>query len=242
MNSFTQSIQDSMLIVSLFIAALFVICTVSLALRNYEIRHEIKKLKTWRKFSEIEKKQKHEEYDQLATELAEERAFNDTQGSMHVRLMLKYAAIPAIQKENEKLQGELKIIKTCLKVAETEITDLKAKLSRKNLARDAKGRVLPKYAPDEPEVIKPDKQSESELKRESHIQPVRDWTQASKDELLAEAKRRGFVKGAFHTGLTGNNFEIIQDLHFVGMDLYGGEEGCIFDGDDGQWAKIIPNA
>jgi len=136
MNSFTQSLQDSLFIGSLFIASLFIICTVSLALRNYEIRHELKKLKKWRKFSEIEKKQKHEEFDKLATELAEERAFNDTQGSMHVRLMLKYAGI---QDESDKLKKELKIAQTCLKVAETEIAELKSKLERK---RDAKGRFV----------------------------------------------------------------------------------------------------
>ena len=116
MNSFTQSLQESLFIASIFIAALFIICTVSLALRNYEIRHELKKLKKWRNFSGIEKKQRHEEYDQLATELAEERAFNDTQGCMHVRLMLKYAAI---QEESDKLKQELNISQTCLKVAET---------------------------------------------------------------------------------------------------------------------------
>ena len=136
MNSFTQSLQDSMFIAAIFIAALFIVCTVSLALRNYEIRHELKKLKKWRKFSEIEKKQKHEEYDKLAAELAEERKFNDTQVDMHVRLMLNYAAI---KDESDKLKKELKIAQTCLKVAETEITELKSKLERK---RDAKGRFV----------------------------------------------------------------------------------------------------
>lgn len=193
---FTQSLQDSLFIASFFIAALFIICTVSLALRNYEIRHELKKLKKWRKFSEIEKAQKHEEYDKLATELAEERTFNDTQGDMHVRLMLKYAAI---QEQDDKNKQELKIAQTCLKVAETEISDLKAKLSRKNLKRDEKGRVLPNAD--------------------------RDWTTATKEELLAEAKRRYPVGTKFkdaHALPENGVFIANDDFKYVDAWSYSG--------------------
>lgn len=207
MNSFTQSLQDSMFIAALFIAALFIICTVSLALRNYEAKCQIKKLKKWRKFAEIEKKQRHEEYDTIKSELAEERAFNDTQGSMHVRLMLKYAHV---QEESEKakkelksskeeivelsnakyklacektdLRDELKIAQTCLKVAETEISDLKSKLTRPT-KRNEKGQ----FTKSEPEAIQ-------RIGRTERTEPERDWTQSSKDELLAEAKRRGFTR------------------------------------------------
>lgn len=210
---FTQSLKDSLFIASIFIAALFIICTVSLALRNYEIRHELKKIKKWRKFSEIEKKQKHEEYDRLATELAEERAFNETQGSMHVRLLLKYAGI---QEESEKLKKELKIAQTCLKVAETEISELKSKLERK---RNEKGQFVKKVDSKE-----------------------RDWTTATKDELLAEAKRRYPVG----TKVKGNLFPF--DREFVREDelrYYDNCEGISAFGEpwvysSGKWAQIIP--
>jgi len=251
MNSFTQSLQDSLFIGSLFIAALFIICTVSLALRNYEIRHEIKKLKKWRKFSEIEKKQRHEEFDLLATELAEERKFNDTQGDMHVRLMLKYASIQEhddklrfgntslrtdlkdreteleeVSKEryriackNTYLKDELKIAQTCLKVAETEIAELKSKLSRKNLKRDEKGRVLPKAD--------------------------RDWTTATEEELLAEAKRRypvgTKVKSLYHNGNPHIKIETVNFEHVRKADIHAKTIKsflCPVVYSHGKWAEV----
>lgn len=193
---FAQSLRDSLCIGSTIIAGISIAWLVSTLLRNYEIRNELKKLKKWRKFSEIEKKQKHEEYDRLATELAEERKFSDTQGDMHVRLLLKYAGI---QEESEKLKKELKIAQTCLKVAETEISDLKAKLSRKNLKRDEKGRVLPNAD--------------------------RDWTTATKEELLAEAKRRYPVGTKFkdaHALPENGVFIANDDFKYVDAWSYSG--------------------
>lgn len=213
MNSFTQSLQDSLFIASIFIAALFVICTVSLALRNYEIRHELKKLKKWRKFSEIEKKQKHEDYDALATELAEERAFNDTQGSIHVRLMLKYSGI---QEESDKLKKELKIAQTCLKVAETEITELKSKLERK---RNERGQFVKKSD--------------------------RDWTTATKEELLAEAKRRYPVGTKYLDVLDSESYisevdPLIDDgTRSVSIGIWVNNGGGYIYA-DGKWAQILP--
>jgi len=240
MNEFTQSLQDSMFIASIFIAALFIICTVSLALRNYEIRHELNKLKKWRKFSEIEKKQKHEEYDRLATELAEERAFNENQGDMHVRLMLNYSSeneanvkIRAeveelsaeryrLACENTDLKQELKIAKTCLKVAETEITELKAKLERK---RNDKGQFAKKQE--------------------------RDWTTATKDELLDEAKRRYPIGTKFiciefndKRTVTDNNYwdNEIWDNEIWDNEIWFGVEfpvsGVVYK--KGKWAQILP--
>jgi len=224
MNEFTKSLQDSLFIGSLFIAALFIVCTVSLALRNYEAKQQIKKLKKWRKFSDIEKKQKHHEYDKLASELAEERTFSETQGDMHVRLMLKYAAI---QEESDKTKKELKIAQTYLKVAETEITELKSKLSRKNLKRDEKGRVLSKAD--------------------------RDWTTATKDELLAEAKRRypvgtrvipfnlSYMSGSpIETKVLGK-YEFLLFKGRVAIWVHSGNWSSVIY-HDGQWAQIIPNA
>lgn len=211
MNSFTQSLQDSMFIAALFIAALFIICTVSLALRNFEAKQQIKKLKKWREFSEIDKKQKHEEYDQLATELAEERAFNDTQGNMHVRLMLKYSGI---QEESDKLKKELKTAQTCLKVAETEISELKSKLERK---RNKRGQFV--------------KKADSE---------GRDWTQATKDELLAEAKRR-YPVGTKYIGLM-YKFECEAEYEpYFRYDTHI-DAGIDYVYMYGKWAEIIPNA
>lgn len=213
---FTQSLQDSLFIASIFISALFIICTVSLSLRNYEAKQQTKKLKKWRKFSEIEKAQKHEEYDRLASELAEERAFNETQGSMYVRLLLKFSGL---KESFDKLTSELKIAQTCLKVAETEITELKSKLSRKNLKRDEKGRVLPKQ--------------------------VRDWTTATKEELLAEAKRR-YPVGTNYKGLRdGDITSSNHNPEIAESDIFNSE--CVHVGWDwvyanGQWAEIIPNA
>lgn len=211
---FAQSLRDSLCIGSTIIAGISIAWLVSTLLRNYEIRHELKKLKKWRKFSEIEKKQKHEEYDRLATELAEERKFSDTQGDMHVRLLLKYAGI---QEESEKLKKELKIAQTCLKVAETEIAELKSKLERK---RNEKGQFI--------------KKADQE----------RDWTTATKDELLAEAKRRYPVG----TKVKGNLFPF--DREFVREDelrYYDNCEGISAFGEpwvysSGKWAEIIPNA
>lgn len=208
MNSFTQSLQDSMFIAAIFIAALFIICTVSLALRNYEIRHELKKLKKWRKFSEIEKKQKHEEYDRIATELAEERAFNETQGDMHVKLMLKYAAI---QEQDYKLKTELAIAQTCLKVAETEISELKARLERN---RNERGQFIKK----------------------SDIE-VRDWTTATKDELLAEAKRR-YPVGTKYIGLMYKFETKSEHEPYFRYDTYI-DAGIDYVYMNGKWAQII---
>ena len=213
---FTQSLQDSLFIASIFIAALFVICTVSLALRNYEAKQQIKKLKKWLKFSEIEKKQKHEEYDQLATELAEEKQFSETQGDMHVRLMLKYSGI---QEESDKLKKELKIAQTCLKVAETEITELKSKLERK---RNERGQFVKKL----------------DL----------DWTTATKDELLAEAKRR-YPVGTRVKCLCDSRNWVITTFNHDTAETYDEVEIWFTSGGygvnvytDGQWAQIIPNA
>lgn len=206
MNSFTQSLQDSLFIGSLFIAVLFIICTISLALRNFEAKEQIKKLKKWRKFSEIEKKQKHEEFDKLATELAEERTFNENQGDMHVRLLLKHASI---QDESDKLKKELKIAKTCLKVAETEITELKSKMERN---RNERGQFVKKHD--------------------------RDWTTATKEELLAEAKRR-YPVGTKYKGLM-YDFESESEhdpyfRYYTHIDV-----GIDYVYMNGKWAQIIP--
>ncbi len=112
---FSQSLKDSMLIGLIIISAISVLWLISALLRNYELRHELKKLKTWRKFSQIEKKQRQKEYDRLALELAEENYFSDIQSDMHVRLMLKYASI---EEDSEKT-------KHILLQKETFITELK---------------------------------------------------------------------------------------------------------------------
>lgn len=228
---FTQSLQDSLFIASIFIAALFIICTVSLALRNYEASKQLKKLKKWRKFSEIEKKQKHEEYDRLASELTEERAFNDTQGSMHVRLMLKYAGI---QEESDKLKKELKIAQAFLKVSGTEITELKAKLERK---RNERGQFVKKC--DCVECSKPE--------RVAPCEHDLDWTKATKEELLDEAKRR-YPVGTRVKCLHNTSFDLIETDSFK-YDKYGycmrhinkeGYVNCVYE--FGKWAQILPNA
>lgn len=245
---FAKSLRDSLCIGSTIIAAISIAWLVSTLLRNYEIRNELKKLKKWRKFSEIEKKQKHEKYDQLATELAEELAFNETQGDMHVRLMLKYASENEVNVkirseveelsaeryrlacENSELKKEIKIAQTCLKVAETEITELKAKLERK---RNEKGQFVKKY--------------DSEVRTDQE----RDWTTATKEELLAEAKRRYPVGTKF----LSIDYEIGETLEIV-RPITSGDSDCIYtltkapnDSNPyrsvyelGKWAKIIPNA
>ena len=61
-----------------------------------------------------------------------------------------------------------------------------------------------------------------------------------KNRIIWEAMERGFVFGAIHSGIDGkesDRFVITEPLHFAGWYLYGGEEGCIYNG--GRWAKII---
>lgn len=235
-----QLLKDSALVATIIISMVLIVWLAFVLTKNDKMKVQIKKLKTWRKFAGIEARQLRSDMKQLQTELTEELEFSETQDRMYVNALLKVADLQELNEklrfENTSLRTDLKaredeyaqlkehyagtmrrldVAEKLVKVDKTEISELKAKLSRKNLKRDAKGRVLPK------------------------VEPERDWTQASKDELLAEAKRRGFVRGAFHTGLTCGNYKITQDLYFIGMDLYGGKKGCIFDGDDGQWAQII---
>lgn len=69
-----------------------------------------------------------------------------------------------------------------------------------------------------------------------------------KNRIIKEAIERGFVSGAIHSGIDGEEFigsesgrfEITEPLHFAGWCLYGGETGCIYTG--GKWAKIITPA
>ena len=64
-----------------------------------------------------------------------------------------------------------------------------------------------------------------------------------KNRIIKEAIERGFVSGAIHSGIDGeesDRFEITEPLHFAGWHLYGGEAGCIYTG--GRWAKIITPA
>jgi len=215
MNSleFTQSLRDSLFIGSIIIAAISIAWLVSTLLRNYEIRHELKKLKKWRKFSEIEKAQKHEEYDKLAAELAEERAFNDTQGDIHVRLMLKYAAI---KEASEKTKAEVEELSAERYRLACEITELKSKLERK---RNERGQFV-------------------------KSEPDRDWTTATKEELLAEAKRRYPVGTKFIELCTDIEDVAEKEAYFYYFPekfiAVRQERGVIYR--HGKWAKIIPNA
>lgn len=60
----------------------------------------------------------------------------------------------------------------------------------------------------------------------------------TQSEIIEEAIKRGFVKGVKHRGVSGLcEFEITDDLHFYGGSLYGGQAGCIYDGN--TWAKIV---
>lgn len=217
-----QLLKDSALVATIIISMILIVWLAFVLTKNDKMKVQIKKLKTWRKFAGIEARQLRSDMKQLQTELTEERAFNDTQGSMHVQLMLKYAHV---QEESEKAKKDLKIAQTCLKAAKTEISELKTKLSRKNLKRDAKGRVLPK------------------------VEPERDWTQASKEELLAEAKRRypvgtkvipfnlSYMKGdPAATIIFKDDFNWMSSGELEGV--------CVCDGGgyvyvDGKWAKII---
>ena len=60
-----------------------------------------------------------------------------------------------------------------------------------------------------------------------------------KKDIIKEAISRGFVLGATHSGRCGNRarFTIDRDLYFIGDCLYGGDSGCIFNGE--TWAEII---
>lgn len=118
-----QSLKDSVCVGSVIVAIILAAWLISTLLHNYEIRRKLKKLKNWRKFSEIEKKQKHEEYDRIAAELKEERYFSDIQSDMHVRLMLKYASI---QEDSEKTKNTITELKKSFTDAVDEIKKLVA--------------------------------------------------------------------------------------------------------------------
>ena len=122
-----QSLKDSVCVGSVIIAIISVAWLISLLLRNYEIRLELKKLKKWRKFSEIEKRQRHDEYDKLAAELADERSFSDIQSDMHVRLMLKYAAI---QEDSEKAKHTMLQKETFIVELKKSFEDVVAELKK----------------------------------------------------------------------------------------------------------------
>lgn len=261
-----QLLKDSTLVATIIISMVLIVWLAFVLTKNDKMKVQIKKLKTWRKFSEIEKRQKRKEYDELMTqlyheqhaqfefkqkndqltnELAEERAFNDTQGSMHVRLMLKYAHVQEesekLKKEHTKLKAENKTLNIEIREIDRKNThlmaenyELRSRLSRKNLKRDSKGRVLPK----------------SEFER--------DWTQASKEELLAEAKRRypvGTKVIPFNLSyMIGNPSETVimkpskeidvKDYEFASFKglpsiwVYSGSWNSVVYS-DGKWAQII---
>ena len=81
--------------------------------------------------------------------------------------------------------------------------------------------------------------------RFSTLKAAEDWIASRKQkqkeaELIKGAEKRGFVMGAKHTGTgdlgVGYYFTIDDDLHFTNGRLYGGKNGCIYNGK--EWATV----
>ena len=231
MNNFTE-FQNFIFVGLFFIAAIFITWTLSLSIRGFEYRQQIKRLKARLAYAGLEKDKLKVDFDKLKADhsklqadldlakstLDEEEKLSEFLGGLHAKLLLKWWNL---REEIKKLKSEI------------------AELSVRPTKRNEKGQFV--------------KSSESAPDRGPIAE--RDWTTASKEELLAEAKRRYPVKTKFICINTSTEAIIQFGIFKVPDDYNGGliwinefnSDGklaetnsryhCVFY--RGKWAEII---
>ena len=227
MNNFTE-FTNFILVGLFFIAATLILVVLWLGILLENAKREIKKCKTRLSFAGIEKDRLNADFKNLQADyalaksiLSEEEILSEHLGDLHARLLVKWWGL---REENKKLKAEI------------------AKLSVRPTKRNEKGQFVKS---DSGMPISP-------LKRTAKPEPVptpktvRDWTTATKEELLAEAKRRYPAGTKYLDVLDREKFKSKSDPWFYDGQQSNVKVGvCVTDGGgyvycDGKWAEIIP--
>jgi len=265
MNSFTE-FTNFILVALFFIAASLILVVLWLGIRLESLKREIKKFRTRLSFAGLEKDKIKAGYDQIKADydnismnlmtqssdyykmqsdydklsvdydlakstLSEEEKLSEFLGGLHAKLLLKWWNL---REETKKLRAEIKLIDAKNKLLDAEIK-----------SADDENKLLKSYNSDLLAKSRKRNDKGQFVKSSPEPTPDRDWTTASKDELLAEAKRR-YPVGTKIDCLHGTAFNLIETDIFEYDDKFTpcircrnkeNYVSCVFDG---KWAEILP--
>lgn len=219
MLEISQTIQHSLVPILFTICVIAIIFLISTYLRLVDTRKQLKKESFYKTVSaQTIDDYEHQVKLQEATISEQSKRLSEA----NAKITEQSDAIAILKREVETWKNEVDKMNSKQNELLSIIADQSAKIESLTRHRNAKGQFLPKG------------------EREAPVE--RDWTTATKDELLSEAKKRYPVGtkivclyGSGYNDIENDNFEHAGYM-FMWHRTNDGHVGCIFDH---VWAQII---